>query len=101
DVWADVEEYEHAQSFGSLPGGAEGVDRFVDRPGPSADPGSGFRPAKRIKADKQVMPFAQQAIGLGGTDATVLWNAVVRPDARAALSLAGDATVSWRGSHGD
>ena len=48
DVWADVEQYEHAQAFGSLPGGIEGVDRIVDRPGVTTDPGAGFRPGRAV-----------------------------------------------------
>ena len=32
NTWADIDEYEHAHGFISLPGGTEGVDRFVDKP---------------------------------------------------------------------
>ncbi|MDQ3980000.1 MAG: hypothetical protein M3314_10670, partial [Actinomycetota bacterium] len=47
DAWADIEQYEHAQGFTSFPGGTEAVDRFVDKPAPGRDPGSGFRPQRR------------------------------------------------------
>src|SRR5262245_19566203 len=71
DVWADVEQYEHAQGFGSLPGGAEGVDRFVDRPGPAADPGSGFRPG-RVTAKRTTQ--AKKALTITSDEATILWD---------------------------
>ncbi|HEU5267280.1 MAG TPA: hypothetical protein VFU35_11305, partial [Jatrophihabitans sp.] len=44
NTWADIDEYEHAHGFTSAPGGTEGIDRFVDKPGPTADPGAAFRP---------------------------------------------------------
>ena len=82
DVWAEVEEYEHAQGFGSLPGGTEAIDRFVDRPGAPTDPGAGFRPGA-------VAPTSQKAAitpALGGGSATILWNAIQRPVATMTVS---------------
>ena len=48
DVWADVDQVEHAQGFGSQPGGTEAVDRFVDQARSGNDPGSGFRTGRRF-----------------------------------------------------
>jgi hypothetical protein len=70
DVWSDVEAYEHGQGFGSLPGGSEGIDRYVDKPSPSTDPGSGFR------AGKAAAPPPAAALPL---ESTILWNPVERP----------------------
>jgi len=70
DVWADIEQYEHAHCFGSLPGGVEGVDRFVDKASASTDPGSGFRAGA---LDTVTPPKPAVA------ETTVLWNAIQRP----------------------
>jgi hypothetical protein len=73
NTWADIDEYEHAHGFQSLPGGIEATDRFVDKPGTVADPGSGFRPGG--------VPAAQLVKKAAVTpQATVLWSAVARPD---------------------
>ncbi len=77
NVWADVEEYEHAHGFGSLPGGVEGVDRFVDKPAAATDPGSGFRPG--VVAGT---PAVRAEVA-----ATVLWSATERPRVTRELSL--------------
>jgi hypothetical protein len=76
DAWSDIAEYEHAHGFGSLPGGAEGVDRFVDKPGATADPGAGFRHGKlpRRKATRKAAV---------APEATILWSAIERPAAAA------------------
>jgi len=76
DAWSDIAEYEHAHGFGSLPGGAEGVDRFVDKPGATADPGAGFRHGRLPR---------RQAIrkGAAAPEATILWSAIERPAAAA------------------
>jgi hypothetical protein len=86
DAWSDIEEYEHAHTFGSLPGGVEGVDRFVDKPSSSTDPGSGFR------AGKVHTPRPPATVH---PEATVLWSAVARPSAVSALSLS-EISVSKR-----
>jgi hypothetical protein len=78
DAWSDIDEYEHAHAYGSLPGGAEGIDRFVDKPSASTDPGSGFR-AGVVNA-----PKPKPAIAL---DASILWSAVERPYASPLLSV--------------
>ena len=70
DVWSDIAEYEHAHGFVSQSGGIEGVDRFVDEPAPSADPGAGFR---RTTSQRAVPKGAVVA------ETTVLWNAIERP----------------------
>jgi hypothetical protein len=76
DAWADIAEYEHAHGFASLPGGAEGVDRFVDKPGATADPGAGFRHGKLPR--REAIPKAGAA-----PEATILWSAIERPAAAA------------------
>jgi hypothetical protein len=86
DAWSDIEEYEHAHSFGSLPGGVEGVDRFVDKPSSSTDPGSGFR------AGKVHTPRPPATVH---PEATLLWSAIARPSAISALSLS-EISVSQR-----
>jgi hypothetical protein len=78
DAWADIQQYEHAHTYGSLPGGVEGIDRFLDKPPSSSDPGSGFR-AGRVATPK---PAKSQP-----PEATVLWNAVERPWAAQSISL--------------
>jgi len=90
-VWADIDDYEHAHGFGSLPGGTEGVDRYVDKAGPPVDPGSGFRagtaPAPEGDAVRARRVFVPES--------SVLWSATQRPatsslvDARRAPSLDG------------
>jgi hypothetical protein len=78
DAWSDIAEYEHAHGFVSVAGGTEGVDRFVDKPAPTADPGAGQRRVSSAKAaPKAVAP-----------QATVLWSAVERPRLNATLDLA-------------
>ena len=77
DVWPDIEQYEHAQGFSSLPGGVEAVDRFVDRPRTGNDPGSGFRHGRRGKNQTVVIDVAQE----------LLWSADKYPTV--ALALAG------------
>lgn len=67
NTWADIDEYEHAHGFTSLPGGTEGIDRFVDKPGPTADPGAASRPSVTT-INKAALPAA-----------SVLWSAVQRP----------------------
>jgi hypothetical protein len=84
DAWADIQQYEHGHCFGSLPGGIEGVDRFVDKPTPSTDPGAGFR-AGRVSTPK---PGAAVA-----AETTILWNAIERPWATKSL-LSSESAVS-------
>lgn len=76
DVWADIEEYEHAHAYGSLPGGVEGTDTFVDKPAPATDPGTGFR-AGAVATPK---PAADRP-----AEATILWSAIARPAATMSL----------------
>ncbi len=71
DTWADIDEYEHAHAFASLPGGTEGIDRFVDKPGAPADPGAAFRPG--------APPASSAKKAVAAPTATVLWSAVERP----------------------
>ncbi|PZS26728.1 MAG: hypothetical protein DLM58_20255, partial [Pseudonocardiales bacterium] len=71
DAWADIAEYEHAHGFGSLPGGAEGADRFVDKPGSTADPGAGLRRGKATPRSR--------AIPKAAPSATILYSAIERP----------------------
>jgi hypothetical protein len=78
DAWSDIAEYEHAHAYGSLPGGTEGIDRFVDKPGATADPGAGFRPG--ATAGVKAAPKTAAA-------ATVLWSAIERPAAAARTSI--------------
>ena len=78
DAWADVAEYEHAHAYGSLPGGSEGIDRLVDKPGTAVDPGAGFRPGAT-----GVAPKPTKAIPA----ATILWSAVERPGTSAFTSI--------------
>jgi hypothetical protein len=78
DAWADVAEYEHAHAYGSLPGGTEGVDRFVDKPATAADPGAGFRPGAAGVVSKPTK--AIQAT-------TILWSPLARPGAPALTSI--------------
>ncbi len=70
DTWADLDEYEHAHGFTSLPGGNEGIDRLVDKAVATADPGAGARPG------------AEQALSVkkGIAPATVMWSAIQRPE---------------------
>lgn len=70
DIWSDVAEYEHAHGFVSQPGGVEGVDRFVDKPAPSADPGARFR-RTTVSGTAGKSPIVLTA--------SVLWSAVERP----------------------
>ncbi|MEP7112974.1 MAG: hypothetical protein ABI862_06890, partial [Ilumatobacteraceae bacterium] len=49
DTWPEIEQYEHLQGFGSLPGGIEAVDRFKEKERPGNDPGSGSRLGRRSK----------------------------------------------------
>jgi hypothetical protein len=74
DIWSDVAEYEHAHGFVSQPGGVEGVDRFVDKPAPSADPGARFR-RTTIPGTVSKRPVALKS--------TVLWSAIERPQLKA------------------
>ncbi|HEY7816460.1 MAG TPA: hypothetical protein VIC62_24650, partial [Nakamurella sp.] len=76
DAWSDIDEYEHAHGFISSSGGTEAVDRFVDKPAPTADPGASFR--RTTVRGAGPVPAA-----------TVLWSAVERPH----LNLAAE-TVS-------
>ena len=69
NAWSDIDDYEHSHGFGSLPGGIEGIDRFVDKPPPRTDPGAGFRPGAVISP---VLPKLN-------AEATVLWSAIERP----------------------
>ena len=78
DAWADVAEYEHAHAYGSLPGGSEGIDRLVDKPGTAVDPGAGFRPGTA-----GIAPKPTKAIPA----ATILWSAVERPGTSAFTSI--------------
>jgi hypothetical protein len=71
NTWADIDEYEHAHAFASLPGGTEGIDRFVDKPGATTDPGAAFRPGAAQASS------AKKAVTV--TSPTVLWSAVERP----------------------
>ena len=64
---------EHSLGFGSLPGGIEAVDRFVSRPGPTADPALGPR--------GQALRDHRAALQLD--EAQVLWSATERPAFRA------------------
>jgi hypothetical protein len=73
DVWSDIAEYEHAHGFVSRSGGTEGVDRFVDKAVPTADPGAGFR---RTTSGSVA---AKAAKGPVVAEAMVLWSAVERP----------------------
>lgn len=70
DVWSDIAEYEHAHGFVSQSGGTEGMDRFVDKPAPTADPGAGFRPTTSPSPAPKG-PLVAEAM--------VLWSAVERP----------------------
>jgi hypothetical protein len=78
DAWADIAEYEHAHAYGSLPGGSEGIDRLVDKPGTAADPGAGFRPgtAGVVSKPTKTIPAA-----------TILWSALERPGTSAITSI--------------
>ena len=78
DAWADIAEYEHAHAYGSLPGGSEGVDRLVDKPAATSDPGAGFRPGTAGVVSK-----ATKAI----PSTMILWSAVERPGAPALTSI--------------
>lgn len=71
DTWADVQDDQHSHEFGSLPGGVEAIDRFVDEPAPPVDPGAGFRPGKVTGA--ATFPPAINA------ESTILWSALARP----------------------
>ncbi len=85
DTWADIDAYEHTRAFGTLPGGTEGIDRFVDKPAAGTDPGSGFRPGKKIST--------KVPIDVAAIEATVLWSAVERPYSMQAMSFTGAATT--------
>jgi hypothetical protein len=87
DTWSDIDDYEHTHGFGSLPGGVEGVDRFVDKPAPGTDPGSGFRPGN-------VVTHRVPAVT---ATASVLWNAIERPSAAPKLTLASASLKSRAG----
>ena len=87
DTWADIDAYEHTRAFGTLPGGIEGVDRFVDEPSPGADPGSGFRPGRKTATK---VPYDEAAVA-----ATVLWSAASRP----AHQLAGSSAILDKTQH--
>ena len=49
DVWPEIDNYEHLQGFGSLPGGIEAIDRFREVQRSSTDPGSGSRPRSPLE----------------------------------------------------
>jgi hypothetical protein len=78
DTWSDIDDYEHSHGFGSVPGGIEGIDRFVDKPAPRVDPGSGFRPGAVISP---IVPKLN-------AEASVLWSAVERPSAATKMTIA-------------
>ncbi|HEX2784894.1 MAG TPA: hypothetical protein VHN36_15025, partial [Ilumatobacteraceae bacterium] len=78
DAWADIDEYEHAHAFIAQPGGTEGIDRFVDKPGPTADPGAGFRAGARSES-----AVAKSAVAPSET--VVLWSAIERPNTMALI----------------
>jgi hypothetical protein len=78
DAWADIAEYEHAHAYGSLPGGTEGVDRLVDKPAASSDPGAGFRAGRATGAVKATKGIAAS---------TILWSALARPSAPTLTSI--------------
>lgn len=71
DVWPQIDQVEHAQGFGSKPGGVEAVDRFVDAGKPGHDPGAGFRRGRRGKPQFEVLAVAEN----------LLWSAAGRPSA--------------------
>ena len=79
NAWSDIDDYEHSHGFGSLPGGIEGIDRFVDKPPARTDPGAGFRPGAVFNP---VLPKLN-------AEATVLWSAIERPSAVAKMTIAG------------
>ncbi len=62
DSWPDIEQYEHAQGFSSLPGGTETVDRFVDKPRAGTDPGSGARRGRRTSYQVQPLVVAENIL---------------------------------------
>jgi hypothetical protein len=71
DTWADIDAFEHSRAFGTLPGGTDGVDRFVDKPAAGSDPGSGFRPGTNTSTK---LPVDQVVL-----ESKVLWSAKQRP----------------------
>jgi hypothetical protein len=81
DTWADVDDFEHTHEFGSLPGGTEGVDRFVDKPSAPVDPGSGFR------AGQTAVTPSVLAAPLINAETTILWSPVQRPQAAALTTI--------------
>ncbi|MEO6713572.1 MAG: hypothetical protein ABIM89_09115 [Mycobacteriales bacterium] len=81
DTWSDIDAYEHTRGFGTLPGGTEGVDRFVDKPAAPRDPGSGFRPGKKV--GPKVRPDLV-------ADATILWSAKERPYTKTTTSFSAE-----------
>ena len=82
DAWADIDEYEHAHAFVSKPGGTEGIDRFVDKPGPTADPGASVRVGSRTVSGR----LQNATVDIG---ATILWSPVARPQAFEKVATAG------------
>ncbi|HZG93386.1 MAG TPA: hypothetical protein VEZ46_01625, partial [Mycobacteriales bacterium] len=88
DTWADIDAFEHTRAFGTLPGGTDGVDRFVGKPAAGSDPGSGFRPGVKVGPK---LPVDQITV-----ESKVLWSAKQRPAYRTVDSLkyaAGASTV--------
>jgi hypothetical protein len=90
DTWADIDAFEHTRAFGTLPGGTDGVDRFVDKPAAGSDPGSGFRPGVKVGTK---VPVDRVDV-----EAKVLWSAKQRPAYKVVDSLKHAAGASTAGS---
>ncbi len=80
DVWPEIDNYEHLQGFGSLPGGIEAIDRFRELQRSTTDPGSGSRLGRRSKIQYEVLTV----------DSALLWSTqkyfIATPQSKAAAS---------------
>jgi len=91
DVWPEIDQVQHAHGFSSQTGGVDAVDRFVDKAAPGNDPGSGYRPNRRLKIQSELVAL----------DQNLLWSAQKYPTAFLAVAhgkAAASATVPMQSS---